>query len=318
MALEDDYSGHKGFDPAFLGAGKADGRVFLPDLSPALAKQATTLSASPKETVLRYRNYSVVMHRIRRFAIYSAANVDFKGRFELARPKDRWRFDPRIPAEMQVGESFYTGNAFDRGHLTRREDQEFGPTPQEAINAAADTCHWTNCMPQHARFNERRELWQGLEHHILEEAVDKDHFRAQVITGPVFDAADPVLTGFEETPYPLRYWKVVAAINASGKLFATAYVLDQRDTIAQFGLREAPEVPFKPFKTYQTTIAAIEKLTQLKFAGSRGARKTSLSAFDPLAKRQARSGPADRSVGGAAGDEPMVPLTRLDEIVLHA
>jgi len=192
MALEDDYSGHKGFDPAFLGAGKADGRVFLPDLSPALAKQATTLSASPKETVLRYRNYSVVMHRIRRFAIYSAANVDFKGRFELARPKDRWRFDPRIPAEMQVGESFYTGNAFDRGHLTRREDQEFGPTPQEAINAAADTCHWTNCMPQHARFNERRELWQGLEHHILEEAVDKDHFRAQVITGPVFDAADPV------------------------------------------------------------------------------------------------------------------------------
>ena len=69
MALEDDYSGHKGFDPAFLGAGKAEGRVFLPDLSPALAKQATTLSASPKETVLRYRNYSVVMHRIRRFAI---------------------------------------------------------------------------------------------------------------------------------------------------------------------------------------------------------------------------------------------------------
>ena len=116
MSLEDDYSGHKGFDPAFLGAGKADGRVFLPDLSPALAKQATPLSGSPKETVLKYRNFSIVMHRVRRFAIYSAANVDFKGRFELARPKDRWRFDPRIPAEMQVGESFYTGNAFDRGH----------------------------------------------------------------------------------------------------------------------------------------------------------------------------------------------------------
>ncbi len=173
-------------------------------------------------------------------------------------------------------------------------------------------------MPQHARFNERRELWQGLEHHILEEAVDKDHFRAQVITGPVFDAADPVLTGFEETPYPLRYWKVVAAINASGKLFATAYVLDQRDTIAQFGLREAPEVPFKPFKTYQTTIAAIEKLTQLKFTGSRGARKTSLGAFDPLTKREATAGPGDRSVRGAPGDEPMVPITQLDQVVLHA
>jgi endonuclease G len=318
MALEDDYSGHKGFDPAFLCAGKADGRVFLPALGSALATQATTLFASPKETVLRYRNFSVVMHRIRRFAIYSAANVDFKGRYELARPKDRWRFDPRIPAEMQVGESFYSHNAFDRGHLTRREDQEFGPTPEEAIDAAADTCHWTNCMPQHARFNERRELWQGIEHHILEEAVDKDRFRAQVITGPVFDAADPVLTGFEETPYPLRYWKVVAAINASGKLFATAYLLDQRDTIAEFGLRGAPEVPFAPFKTYQTTIAAIEKLTQLTFTGSRGARRVSLSAFDPLTKREARPALGARSVRSAAGDEPMVPLTRLDQVRLHA
>jgi|KBSMisStaDraftv2_1062788.scaffolds.fasta_scaffold90466_4 endonuclease G len=318
MPLDDDYSGHKGFDPAFLSAGNADGRVFLPALGPALAKEATTLSGNPKETVLKYRNFSVVMHRLRRFAIYSAANVDFKGRFELARPKDRWRFDPRIPTEMQVGESFYTNNAFDRGHLTRREDQEYGPTPKEAIDAAADTCHWTNCMPQHARFNERRELWQGIEHHILEEAVAKDQFRAQVITGPVFDAADPVLAGFEATPYPLRFWKVVAAINASGKLFATAYVLDQRDTIAEFGLRGAPEVPFTPFKTYQTTIAAIEKLTQLTFTGSRGARRTNLGAFDPLARRKAGAGLGDRSVPSAPGDEPMVPLTRLDQVVLHA
>jgi len=318
MALDDDYSGHTGFDPAFLCAGKADGRVFLPALGPELAPKATPLSGRPKEIVLKYRNFSVVMHRIRRFAIYSAANVDFKGRYELARPKDRWRFDPRIPAEMQVGESFYTRNAFDRGHLTRREDLEYGTTPEEAINAAADTCHWTNCMPQHAKFNQGKQLWQGIERHVLESAVDKDDFRAQVITGPVFDAEDPVLTGFEETPYPLRYWKVVAAINASGKLFATAYLLDQRDTIAEFGLRGAPEVPFPPFKTYQTTIAAIERLTQLTFAGSRGARRTSLSAFDPLTKRKATPGLGDRTVRGAAGDEPMVPITRLDQVVLQA
>ena len=312
------YQDRKGFDTKFLNPGKLDGRVLLPRLSTALAKLAAPLVANKAKNVLDYHHYSVVMHRIRRFAIYSAANVDFKGRYELARPKDRWRFDPRIPAEMQVGESFYKRNAFDRGHLTRREDQEYGPTPEEAIVAAADTCHWTNCMPQHARFNERRELWQGIEHHILEEAVDKDQFRAQVITGPVYDAEDPVLTGFEETPYPLRYWKVVAAINAAGKLFATAYLLDQRDTIAEFGLRGAPAVPFTPYKTYQTTIAAIEKLTQLTFTGSRGARRVSLSAFDPLTKREARPGLGERSVRGAAGDEPMVPLTRLDQVLLHA
>jgi len=318
MAFDDDYSDRNGFDPTFLRAGKAHGQVFLPALSPALALSATTLLGQPKQNVLRYRHFSVVMHKTRRFAIYSAANVDFNGRYELARPKDLWRVDPRIPLEGQVAEAFYTHNAFDRGHLTRREDQEFGPTTADAIEAAADTCHWTNCMPQHAKFNEGSQLWQGLERHILEEAVDKDHFRAQVITGPVFDAKDPVLTGFKETPYPLRYWKVVAAINASSKLFATAYVLDQRDTIAQFGLRGAPDVPFTPFKTYQTTIAAIEKLTQLTFTGSRGARRMSLSNFDPLTKREARPRLADGPVRSAAGDEPMVPLTRLDQVLLQA
>jgi hypothetical protein len=83
-------------------------------------------------------------------------------------------------------------------------------------------------------------------------------------------------------------------------------------------LRGAPDVPFTPFKTYQTTIAAIEKLTQLTFTGSRGARRMSLSNFDPLTKREARPRLADGPVRSAAGDEPMVPLTRLDQVLLQA
>jgi DNA/RNA endonuclease G, NUC1 len=318
MAFDKIYSDRKGFDPAFLRPGKADGQVFLPALSPALAQKATALLGEPKANVLKYRHFSVVMHKTRRFAIYSAANVDFKSRHELARPKDLWRIDPRIPTEAQVAGDFYAHNALDRGHLTRREDQEYGATATDAVDAAADTCHWTNCTPQHAKFNEGSQLWQGLERHILEQAVDKDHFRAQVITGPIFDAQDPTLSGFEGTPYPLRYWKVVAAINAAGKLFATAYVLDQRDTIAQFGLRGAPDVPFTPFKTYQTTIAAIEKLTQLKFTGTKGTSRMSLSAFDPLKERHTRPRIGDRSARSAAGQEPMVQLTQLDQVVLEA
>ena len=72
-----------------------------------------------------------------------------------------------------------------------------------------------------------------------------------MISGPIFDAKDPVFGGFTDVPYPVRYWKVVAAINASGKLFATAYILDQRETIAQFGMRGSPEVPFTPYKTFR-------------------------------------------------------------------
>jgi endonuclease G, mitochondrial len=86
----------------------------------------------------------------------------------------------------------------------------------------------------------------------------------RVITGPVFGARDPVVPGFPDTRYPLRYWKVVAAINASDKPFATAYVLDQRAEIAP-ATRGAPEIPFTPYKTFQTTIANIETLTALRF-----------------------------------------------------
>ena len=302
-----DYVDRKGYDPAFLKPGKLDGRVFLPTLSPGLLKGATPLLDNPNECVLRYHHFSLVMHGSRRFAIYSAANIDFAGRYGLPRPKDQWLADPRIPIESQVEASLYEHNQFDRGHLTRREDMEFGRTIPEAVAAAADTCHWTNCTPQHAKFNEGKELWQGIERHILEEAVAPERFRAQVITGPVFDSKDPILKGFPSTPYPMCYWKVAAAINASGKLFATAYVLDQRGVINEFGLRGAPEVPFTPYKTFQTSIAEVERLTQLTFAGSKGAKRVSLSEFDPLAKRP-------RSRGSDTAE--YVPLLRLEDMVL--
>lgn len=53
------------------------------------------------------------------------------------------------------------------------------------------------------------------------------------------------------------------------------------------------------------------------FTGSRGASRMSLSAFDPLTKRKARPRLADGPVRSAAGDEPMVPLTRLDQVLLQ-
>ena len=53
-------------------------------------------------------------------------------------------------------------------------------------------------------------------------------------------------------------------------------------------MRGAPEIPFTPYKTFQTTIAAIEKLSQLTFTGTRGASRMSLGAFDPLTKQRER------------------------------
>ena len=309
MTNGDDYSNRKGYQADFLAPGKRANRVFLPQLSNALEKLATRLIGDPSSYTLPYHGYSAVMHRTRRFAIYSAANVDFSGRFDMSRPKDAWLYDPRILQAAQVGAEMYASNQFDRGHLTRREDMEYGTTRPIALASAADTCHWTNCTPQHAKFNENKQLWQGIERHLLEEAIQPEQFRAQVITGPVLSKDDPLLDGFPGSPYPLRYWKVAAAMNDVGKLFATAYLLDQSGVIDQFGVRAAPATPFTPYKTFQTTIAAIEKLTGLTFTGSRGNARVSLSEFDPLANR-----PKFRGLGAATD---RVELQSLADIVVR-
>jgi len=83
-------------------------------------------------------------------------------------------------------------------------------------------------------------------------------------------------------------------------------------------LRGAPEVPFAPFKTYQTTIAAIEQLTQLKFTGSRGARRMSLSAFDPLTRREARPALAITPFEARRGASPIGAAHPDRPLLLHA
>jgi len=72
-------------------------------LTEATKAQAVRLLApvGGNEHVLHYRNYSLVMHSQRRFAIYTAANVSFGGRYDLSRSTDVWRVDPRIPLDCR-------------------------------------------------------------------------------------------------------------------------------------------------------------------------------------------------------------------------
>lgn len=320
------YDDRSGYDPRFL-----DGEahpVHLPRLNPALlADAAELLVPDPRDNanrfVLKYHNFSVVMHKRRRFAMYSAANVDFAGRFEMGRPPDVWRTDPRISAKAQIGDFYYARNEFDRGHLTRREDLEFGMSRRDALISAADTCHWTNCTPQHAQFNRNRELWQGIERHILEGAIERDSFRAQVFTGPILDEGDPVWEKFDQIQYPVRFWKVVVAINASAKLFGTAYILDQSDTIAQFGIETAAEVPFEPYKTYQVRISEVERLTGLSFRFGADSSPEALSKVDPMESDHAQRAITARrnrvsSREGFSIESPTgyLPLTCVEGIIM--
>lgn len=313
-----DYSKRKGYDEGFLG-GKVV--VHLPELSLALKKVAAPLlgAAGGNKFVLKYNNYSLVMNAPRRFAMYSAANVRADQRFNMGRPTDVWRTDPRIAIEHQITDFYYKKNQFDRGHLTRREDLEFGTTALAALASAADTCHWSNCTPQHSKFNQNKQLWQGIERHLLEGAITTDQYNAQLFTGPVLDEDDPVYNAFPKIQYPVRFWKVVSTLRRDGTLFATAYVLDQSEVIAQFGIESTEEIPFGAYKTFQVKIAEIVRLTGLTFEATINGKKHSLSDFDPLERHVARSVGRRRSFSESA--EVSVPdgyvlLGDVDDIVM--
>ena len=79
--FDNDYEKRKGFDPDFLGGGAK--RVGFPKLGRALEAVAAPLvdESNGKKYILHYHNYSVVIHKTRRLAIYSAANVSFGGQF---------------------------------------------------------------------------------------------------------------------------------------------------------------------------------------------------------------------------------------------
>lgn len=315
----------KGFDPEFLGTGEL--RVALPEvvqkelIAPLRDAYGKTFTPEQRAAgVLEYDRYSVVMNKARRFAFYSAANVSWGMRPAISGRSDQWLYDDRIAREHQVDNSYYRNNKFDRGHLTRREDMEWGSDPVSAVRRANGTCTWTNCTPQHEIFNQDKSpdpaihLWQGLERYILEETAEHNRFDVQVFTGPVFGAADPVYRGIA---YPLEFWKVVVAVAAGGRLFATAYLLSQKDAIDQFGLEGAPAVPLGAYGTYQRPIAVIEDLAGLRFTYG---DKRALREVDPLAspgkpgrRRPGRRSAATESFGMEAADDA---LTSFDDLVL--
>src|SRR5207249_3763343 len=130
----------------------------------------------------------VILNAKRRLAYFTAVNIDGRSAQSPKREKDKWFFDPRVSKDEQVGNEFYA-KPFDRGHLVRRLDPAWGPSPAVVKTANDDTFHWTNCSPQHARFNEGKNLWAGLEDYLLKKASAEGK-RLTVFTGPVFREED--------------------------------------------------------------------------------------------------------------------------------
>ncbi|MCD5345360.1 DNA/RNA non-specific endonuclease [Agromyces sp. H3Y2-19a] len=235
-----------GFDATFLGVAAPMPRVAGP--------------GAPECVELDYVHFAVVLDPARRLARVTGVNVDGAALVDLDRGGDEWRLDDRVPADWQAGPVVYADNDFDRGHLVRRRDPVWGERAV-AARANADTFHYTNAAPQASGFNQSKELWLGLEDHVLAYA-EATAQRLSVFTAPVLAAGDPEYRGIR---VPLRFWKVVAW-NARGALAATAFIVDQAPLVDTSEARPvvggAP--PLGPFRTFQVPVADVAELTGLE------------------------------------------------------
>lgn len=252
ITIDPDYSNRAGYDPAFLGMA-----VPLPGID-------TALTAASKE--LRYHHFSVVMHRARRMALFTAVNIDGGSAQNPIRENDRWIRDPRIAADEQTDEAVYASNPLDRGHLVRRLDPAWGPAAKAAND---DTFHFTNCTPQHHDFNAGSTLWLGLEDYVLRSA-QTNGIKVSVFCGPVLAADDPPYRG---VALPRQFWKVVTIVTRDGRLSSTGYLLSQAALLDEFAAGPE-EFSYGAYRTYQVPVRRIAGLTALDF--------TAQIATDPL------------------------------------
>jgi endonuclease G len=298
---QSDYDERPGYDTEFLG--KDSLRVPLPVLDES-ANVLQFKQNGKKTSEIKYWNYSVVMHKGRKLAYFSAVNVDAKLRPDGAgRDGDVWYFDTRVPKASQIGPEFYgaqktfeldrSQNPFDRGHLTRRLDAQWGNNNQESSRNGNDSFHWTNCTPQHWRFNQGAKKWLGLEDYVIKGFANRTS-RACVINGPVFDAPlskmgpdgrptpsiggkrhkDPTFGGFD---IPKLFFKVVACEKSDGSLATAAFLMSQEDLLVAedriVGLDAGPDeiLTEAEARLYQVSITDLEEFTSLDFGPLRSA-----------------------------------------------
>ena len=214
---------------------------------------------------------------------------------EAAEASETWYVDPRVDEAEQTEQSLYDkqkvagfptnssgrlARMLQRGHLVRRMDPAWG-TDSQALDADADTFHFTNCTPQFGFFNMGSakklnlaksgggRLWRALEDHVLGGAV-ADKSRICCFTGPVFGTKDPK---FRDLRVPMRFWKI-AVWAANGKLQSLAMLANQAPVLKAIGKlpekagdAEALEQLDK-VEDFLSTVKDIERITKIDFGSA--------------------------------------------------
>ena len=273
-----DTSAFKGYQEDFLGK---DFNVSLPKLSDEDKDFVAPVKNQP-DNILHYHNFSLVQHAVRKFPFFTAANIDGKRFVSLKRSdvfesgRDRWLKDRRIQLNHQWGNELYKAakSDFDKGHMTKREDVQWGKNAKTARRGAQSTFYYTNAVPQREELN--REVWRMLENYILHDETVGHDLKINLLTGPVLRDEDPIFVTTvreEKIRIPSLFWKVIYFVKPGGDLHRVAFLVGQENLLLKHNIVEAPERsrgfqdPFSDFKlgdTYQVKSAYIEKITGLK------------------------------------------------------
>lgn len=224
------YKNRKGYNINFLGR-----KISLPTLTDEQKEKAAKnnqAKAGDDPYELKYQHFSLVMNAERRLAFFTAVNIDGASVITIKRDtgevtrgpeaignfgaengaeggREKWYDDDRIANSEISEDKIYKDNPkmkkFQRGHLVKRTDPSWG-TELKAFKGQSDTFHFTNCSPQHEKFNPITSRWTGVENWITKTSNDDD-IKVTVFSGPVFSSSDPRV---DYLKIPKAFWKVIA------------------------------------------------------------------------------------------------------------
>jgi len=273
-----------GYDPHFL----SGITLPLPKLSASQKRLRAALFSMPGSFELKYTHFSVVQNKKRRLAFYTATNIDGRSWKVLVRKEGAFKKESSIKPSEQLGDELYdfhqsqTDNDFDKGHITKIQDPQWGDDAT-IRQAAADTMRFVNCLPQHHRLN--RGAWKSLEDYIIKKFTTKsgaNGSKVSLFAGPLFLANDLYyhrkIDG-EAIQIPCYFWKLIVYPNKQNQLSAVAFLMSQRNLLLKQGFvvekkRDVREMQrleadyfgdFSSGKPYQVSIPFLQKVTGFDF-----------------------------------------------------
>ncbi len=198
--------------------------------------------------IIDYTHFSLALSKQRKFAIWVAWNIDGTRLKRLPRKGLDFFEDERIPTSNQAGESLYSRNPLDRGHIARRADLVWG-THTEAKKANEESFVFTNIAPQMAAFNQgsRGGVWGQLETSLYDQLA-MDRSRVSVMAGCIFNENDREYRNYQ---IPVEFFKLIL-YEEKGLLKAKSFILSQDLSQLEF-------LDLEAFKTYEVAPAEIEE-----------------------------------------------------------